>query len=261
MKSVCVLGAFAIWKPCTQTKSQPDSANSKTLPFPHLKNFRAFHAGGGFLKVLALPWPHGTHVRFQHKTRWKPRTRMFTHYIQIKRSYSNNCAFVGISCLFCDDQHFSITLLSNTSLQHSSPKLFSNSLPQDSFPSPQHHPQHSSPTLLQHSSPTLLYNTHSSPALLSNTLPQHFSTTIFSNTFSNTSLQHFSTSLFSNTLLQHSPPTLLFNNSLQHFSTTIFSNNSLQHVSKTSPQHFLKTLLHNTSPQHFFTTLLHDIPS
>ena len=121
---------------------------------------------------------HSPTIQYHKKTKSKPRTRMFTRDIQIKRSCSNNCAFVGISCLCCDDEHFSVTLLSNTSLQHSSatllytklPKLFSNSL-------------------LQDSSPTLLHNNslqHSSPTLLSNTLPQHFPTTIFSNI-----LKHF----------------------------------------------------------------------
>ena len=88
------------------------------------------------------------------KTRWKPRTRMFTRYFEIERPQSNNCALVGISCLCCDDQHFSTTLFSNTSLQHSSP---------------------------QHSFTTLLYNTspqHFSTTLLYNTSPQHFSTTL-----------------------------------------------------------------------------------
>ena len=105
-----------------------------------------------------------------------------------KRSYSNNCAFVGISCLCCDDQHFSTTLLSNTSLQHFSTTLLYI-------------------ISLQHFSPTLLYDT-SHP----NTFLQPFSTTIFCNT----SLQHSSPKLFSNSFPQDSSPTLLHNTSLQH---------------------------------------------
>ena len=190
-----------------------------------------------------------------------PRTRMQT----------SNADLFCIRCIFLDPklvasnaqqpqlhrhckllQHFSpalpyITLLYNTSLQHSSPTLFPDTLPTLLYNTLLHLTslsntslQHSSPTLLsktslQHFSTTLFPNTL--PTLLYNTLPQHspntslqhpsppyFSLQHFSTTlFSNTSVQNFSTTLVYNTRLQHSSPTLLYNTLLQHFSTTLLS--------------------------------------
>ena len=135
-----------------------------------------------------------------------------------KGSYSNNCAFVGISCLCYDDQHFSITLLYNTSLQHFSTTLLYI-------------------ISLQHFSPTILHNTSL----------QHTSTTLSSNT----SLQQFSSKLLYNILLQQSSTTLLYKTShnapSQHFSTTLPNNTSLQR--------FCITLHHKTSLHHFSTAL------
>ena len=90
-------------------------------------------------------------------------------------------------------QHFSTTLLHNTSPQHFSPTLRHNI-------SLQHFPAHTSQ---QHSFPILLYNTS----------PQHFSTTLLHNT----SPQHFSPTLRHNISLQHS-----FRTPLQHFPTKSF---------------------------------------
>ena len=71
-----------------------------------------------------------------------------------------------------------------------------------------------SKTSLQHSSPTVLYNT----------LPQHFSTKLYPNT------------PLANSCLQHSSPTLLPDISLQHFFQTF----SIQNYS--ALQHFFSTL-------------------
>ena len=178
--------------------------------------------------------------------------RMFTRYIQIKRSYSNNCAFVRISCLCCDDQHFPVTLLSNTSLQHFSTTLHSHTSSQHCFT-----------TLLRNIPPQHFFTT-----LPCNTSPHHFPTTrlytispLLHNTpphlLHNTPSQHFSTALLHNTSLQHFPTTLLDNTPSQHFSTTLLHNIS----STTSPQLSFTTLLYHTSPQHFSTTLLHHTPT
>ena len=186
-----------------------------------------------------------TDVTTDVKARWKPRTRMFTRYIQIKRSYSNNCAFVGISCLCCDDQQFSITLLSNTSLQLSTTLLYIVSL-QSTTLLPNTSLQHFLPnTFLQHFSTTLFCNASlqdSSPKLFSDSLPQDSSPTLVHNT----SLQHSSPTLFSNTSLQQSSPTPFSITSL-HFSTILFSNTSTTVSSKTSLQHFSATFFSNNN--------------
>ena len=82
---------------------------------------------------------------FIKKTRWKPRTRMFTCYFGIERSESKNCALVGISCLCCNGQNLSTALLYHVVLQN-----FATTLLYDTSP------QHFSTTLF---STTLLHNT------------------------------------------------------------------------------------------------------
>ena len=187
-----------------------------------------------------------------------------------------------IATFFCE------TLVSNTSLHPISPTLL-HTLPSNTSL------QHSSASFFQNFSTTLLghlTNTslqHSSPTLLCKILPQHFSTTLFSNT----SLRHFSVKHLSptrpyitfpqhfsnNTLMQHFSTTLFcimcpillyntFGTFDQYFSTTPLSNTSLQHCSAAFLQHFLTTLYHtllhhfsttlysNMSPEHFFTRLL-----
>ena len=83
---------------------------------------------------------------------------------------------------------------------------------------------------LRHSFPSLLCS-HTSPTFLSDTLPQHCSATLSSNT----PAQRFS-KIFCNTSLQHCSPPFLrttFPHSSQHFYTTLSANISEQHVSST----------------------------
>ena len=112
---------------------------------------------------------------------------------------------------------------------------------------------------LRHSFPSLLCS-HTSPTFLSDTLPQHCSATLSSNTpaqrfskiFCNTSLQHCSPP-FLRTTFPHSSPTLLYNTFRQHLWTT-----RLVH---TLPRHFCTNHLQNFwrhYPQHFSATTHHD---